>query len=99
MSARRGFVIPLTLMLIAVAIVLVTGIYQRGSVFVPFISTVQQRDQAKQLALSGIQVALCQLATPVETIEQKGATVSKESAQPTMQEQGSIKFFQQFSRF
>ena len=59
---KHGFVIPLTLMLIAVAMVLITGIYQKGTIFVPFISTMMKREQAKMLALSGVQVAMSQIA-------------------------------------
>lgn len=88
---RRGFVIPLTLILISVAMVLITGIYQRGSVFVPFMATVLQRDQAKLLALSGVQVALCQLAMPRESVEQKAEPDSV--VKPLSQEQTKVKFF------
>ncbi len=62
MNCRRsGFVIPLVLMLISIAMVLITAIYQRGSLFVPFITTMYQREQAKMLALSGIEIAMSQL--------------------------------------
>lgn len=86
-QARHGFVIPLTLMLIAVAMVLVTGIYQRGAAFVPFISTVLQRDQAKLLALSGVHVAMCQLAMPVEKMEQKTEAPSGPKKQPRYEQE------------
>lgn len=61
-QVRSGFIIPLTMMLVAIAMVLITAIYQRGSLFVPFITTMYQREQAKLLALSGIQIAMSQLA-------------------------------------
>ena len=59
---KQGFVIPLTLMLIAIAMVIITGIYQKGSLFVPFTATMMKRERAKLLALSGVQVAMSQLA-------------------------------------
>ncbi len=62
MKKQNGFIIPLVLMLISIAIVLVTSIYQKGSIFVPFMGIVTQRAQAKLLAISGVQVAMSQLA-------------------------------------
>ncbi len=64
MKKQNGFIIPLVLMLISIAIVLATSIYQKGSIFVPFMSTVIRREEAKLLAISGVQVAMSQLASP-----------------------------------
>jgi len=75
-TKQNGFIIPLVLMLISVAIVLVTGIYQRGSIFVPFITTMYKREQAKMLALSGVQIAMSQLGQ----IEVQKQTEKKEGA-------------------
>jgi len=61
--AKHGFVIPLTLMLIAIAMVIITAMYRSGSLFVPFSATMIKREQAKLLALSGIQVGMAQLAS------------------------------------
>ena len=69
MMKRKGFVIPLVLMLISVAMILVTNIYQRGSTFVPFMSTVMRKQQAKQLAISGVHIAMSQLAHAADPIE------------------------------
>lgn len=63
MYHRKGFISPLTLMLISVATVLITAMYQSGSLFVPFGATMLKREQAKLLALSGIQVGMAQLAS------------------------------------
>jgi General secretion pathway protein K. len=59
---RKGYIIPFTLMLISVAVMLIMIIYQRGSLFVPYISTMHKREQAKLLALSGIELARSQLS-------------------------------------
>lgn len=59
---RKGYIIPFTLMLISVAVMLVVIIYQRGSLFVPYISMMHKREQAKLLALSGVEIARSQLA-------------------------------------
>lgn len=72
---RPAFVIPLVLMLISIAMVLITSIYQRGSLFVPFITTMYQQEQAKMLALSGIQIAMSELG---QRDEQKKEPQKKE---------------------
>ena len=61
-TCQHGFIIPLTLMLVAVAMIIITAMYQRGTLFVPFSTTMYQREQAKYLALSGVQIAMSQLA-------------------------------------
>ena len=93
---RSGFIIPLTLMLISVATVLITAIYQRGSLFVPFITTMYQREQAKQLAMSGIQIAISQLAF-VEKKEKEKKEPAKNEA-PTQADQASQEGAAFFSR-
>lgn len=66
MKQQNGFIIPLVLMLLSVVIVLATSIYQKGSLFVPFMQVVKEREHAKMLALSGVQVAMSQLASPAK---------------------------------
>lgn len=69
---RNGFIIPLVLLLISIAMILTTTIYQRGSLFVPFITTMYKREQAKALAESGIQLAMSQLGSPHEAPQKEG---------------------------
>lgn len=76
---RDGFIIPLVLLLISIAMILTTTIYQRGSLFVPFITTMYKREQAKALAESGIQIAMSQLGSPHE---QKKKEAEKKEATP-----------------
>ena len=70
---KTGFVIPLTLMLISIAMVIITAMYRSGSLFVPFSGTMIKREQAKLLALSGIQAGMAQLASFGEKKPQKEA--------------------------
>ncbi len=74
---QKGFIIPLVLMLISVAIVLITAIYQRGSIFVPFITTMHRRQEAKMLAMSGVQIAMSQIAQVEMQDEKKKGEVEK----------------------
>lgn len=74
---RTGFIIPVTLMLVSMAVILITVIYRRGSVYVPFMSTMIQQHKARQFALSGVQVAMSQLAHVPEQKENKVPTQSQ----------------------
>ena len=90
MMKKNGFVIPLVLMLISVAMILVTNIYQRGSTFVPFMSTIMRKEQAKQLAISGVHLAMSQLAhaaDPEEGKAPKKAPPAKEGEKKEEQQQ------------
>lgn len=78
---QSGFIILLTLMLVAIATVLITALYRKGSLFVPFISTMYQREQAKMLALSGIQVALAQLSYTLEKSEKQKEGTTQQTSQ------------------
>ena len=80
MKQHNGFIIPLALMLVSIIIVLATSIYQKGSLFVPFMHVVKQREQAKMLALSGIQLAMSQLAAPHTIAQKKPASNEKKEA-------------------
>ena len=59
---KNGFIIPLTLMFVSIAVVIVTYMYQKGIVFVPYQTTMIKREQARQLALGGVEIARAQLS-------------------------------------
>lgn len=61
-STAPGYMILLTLMLSAVAVAAVTYVARKKSVYVPIAYSVLEKEKACQLAASGIQVALSQLA-------------------------------------
>ena len=87
---RKGYIIPFSLMLISVAVMLVTIIYQRGSLFVPYINTMHKREQAKMLALSGIEIARSQLSHLMvqekkEAAPQASASEKKEEPETDVQ--------------
>lgn len=74
MMKRHGFIIPLVLILISMIMMITTSVYQRGSLFVPFLSTLYKREQAKALALSGIQIAMSQIGSSGKKEEEKKET-------------------------
>lgn len=67
---KNGYIIPLTLVIISLSIGIITYLYVRGSTFVPYVNTLLKREQAKSLALGGIQIGLSQLAQRKEEVEQ-----------------------------
>lgn len=77
---RKGFVIPLVLMLISIAMILVVNIFQRGSTFVPFATTMVQKQQAKELAISGVHIAMSQIAHAIDGKEDKKATPKSDAS-------------------
>lgn len=74
-----GYILVLTLLILSIIIVLVTQLVQRATVHVSFDHTMIEREKAKELALSGIQIAMSQLAVqPKEKKEEK--TVAPKTA-------------------
>ncbi len=61
-SQNSGFILLLTVLLLALMTVIVTKIYYRSSGAIPFIHTSLKRDQAHLLAFSGVQLAMSILA-------------------------------------
>lgn len=81
MKNNRGYIIPLVLMLVSMAVLLVTVIYWRGSVYVPFMSSMLKQERARQLAMSGVQVAMSQLAVvPVSQDNKKPGQLDQDKA-------------------
>lgn len=65
-----GYIMVFTLLAIGAVMVIATYVGHRGSYFLPFSSMIFEREQAKTLALSGVQVAIAQLAQVPEKEEQ-----------------------------
>lgn len=58
---HQGYVIPLVLMILSLSIAIVTYIFIRATVYVPYMSFMEKREQARMLALGGVNIALSQL--------------------------------------
>ncbi len=72
-----GYIMIFTLLVIAASMVIVTYVSHRGQLHTPFVHMVVAREKAKMLALSGVQVAIAQLA---KTPEQDTKKEKKEGA-------------------
>lgn len=70
-----------TLLAVGAAMVIVTYIGHRSSYYLPFSKMVLEREKAKTVALSGVQVAIAQLAqAPEKKDQQKSANTSSDAA-------------------
>jgi hypothetical protein len=79
-STRGGYIMIFTLLVIAISMVIVAYIGQRGSIHGPFMRTAIDREKAKILALSGVQVAIAQLSQKTDQKEKKAEPQQKEEA-------------------
>jgi hypothetical protein len=59
---RDGYIIAITMIIIALAVGLVTYVYKRASVYMPVAHTLAQKEKASLLALSGLEIARARLA-------------------------------------
>src|SRR5438045_4505068 len=60
--SHPGYIMVFTLLAVGAAMVVVTYIGHRSSYYLPFSKMVLEREKAKTLALSGVQIAIAQLA-------------------------------------
>src|SRR5438094_631949 len=72
MQSKQGYILILTVMIIAGITAIVTSIFNRGVVYVPFAHTMIAREKAKMLALGGVAVAQAQLAYKKEKKGEQG---------------------------
>lgn len=61
---KSGFILPLALSIIGLAIALVTYVVNNGRAFRPAARMMIEREQARMLARSGIEIAMSQLSIP-----------------------------------
>ena len=61
-TASSGYILVLTLIILSIIVIMVTQLFNKGRVHLYYAKTMIEREQAKQLALGGIQLAMNQLA-------------------------------------
>lgn len=59
---NNGYILVLTLLIISLSVMLVTYIFNKGTVYTQFARTIIDREKAKMAAFSGVQLAMSQLA-------------------------------------
>ena len=80
---QQGYILILTLLITSAAIAVVTYIFNRGSVHVPFMQTMIEREKAKMLAMSGVQIAIAQLSYKMPE-EEKEKRIEKKEKKPDL---------------
>jgi hypothetical protein len=88
---KSGFILPVTLILIALFVFSITYLTTKNMVFSSFSKTMVDREKARQLAYSGIQLAISQLMSALES-EKKEAATATPAKQPAPAESNSKKF-------
>jgi hypothetical protein len=98
--AQHGFIMLTTLLLVALMTALGTYFFQRGMVHIPYMHVMVNREKARMLALSGIEIAIGQLIEPVKEEKkddagaQPGAVKTQPGAAQTSSDSDEKKFAQ-----
>lgn len=84
---KSGYILVLTLIMMALATAIVTRLFYQGSAFLPLANLAIERQKAKNLALGGVQLALSKLNSlpKVDLDEQKKAPKKSKEQQFLMQ--------------
>lgn len=88
-NKKSGFIIPLTLMILSISIMIVSYIYIRTAVFVPYIDVMTKREQAKMLALGGVNIALEQMLKKDKESPSQGSPVKQSDGKQGATSSGS----------
>jgi hypothetical protein len=90
---HSGFIMVLTLMILSIGIIIVSQLSQQSGVHAIFVSSVVKREQAKLLALSGVQIAMSQLT--LKKKEEKKDKPAQSAQQPTAAPGDAVEFLRQ----
>ncbi len=85
MKKQPGYIILLTLMILSISTIIVTQIFLQARLYNTFIPLSLEKERARQLAFSGVSVAIAQLSlqdTHFEKSSEKKGGVSEEKADP-----------------
>jgi hypothetical protein len=89
-NARTGFILVMTLMMIALAMLMTSVMFDRGNTYVPYAQTIINRQKSIMLAYSGLAIVESQLlATENKTEKAAGEPNSppKQPAKPTEEQE------------
>jgi len=91
---RPGFLMVTTLMVLGIMVFLITYIFNRSLPFITHTTTLTKHDQAKQLALGGIQLGISQLAWAAAPQEGKKKPQPLGKQQPEPPEEKDKRFLE-----
>jgi hypothetical protein len=103
-SMRSGYIMIFTLLAVGAAMVVVTYVGHRSSYYLPFSQMTFEREKAKMLALSGVQVAVAQLSDFTKTPSDKApdsvkATSDKSSGTTTQEKEFLLRILPSLNRW
>lgn len=83
---QKGYIIIMTMLIIALGVAIVTYIYKKGTLYNPLAQLAAHKEKARMLTMSGLQIALAQLGEPSKNNtddknEQKKNTYLKQETQ------------------
>lgn len=83
-ESRAGYILIFSLLMLATLSAIATYIMTRGSIYIPFMKTVQEREKALLIAHGGIEVAIAQLSRMYtqEDIEKNGNKIANKKNSP-----------------
>jgi hypothetical protein len=88
---KDGYIIAITMIIIALAVGMVTYVYKRVSVYMPVAYTVAQKEKASLLTLSGLEIARGRLAAKGATKKEGHEAPPEKTQKPS--EQDAVKQF------
>lgn len=86
----NGYILMLALTMLSLIIVLVTGLFNRTSPYLFFNAITIKREKAKQLALSGLEIAMAQLQAKVEEPRDKKTEGDEKGPSPAQQRKAKL---------
>jgi hypothetical protein len=85
-DAKSGYIMIFTLLAVAAAMMVVTYVGHRGSYYIPFSHMIFEREKAEMLAMSGVQIAIAQLAQSSDKKSEQKASSSTSNDESTGKE-------------
>lgn len=93
-TQQSGYILIITLLIITLVTALVTSMANKSSVHSRYLKIIMDREKAKELALSGVQIAMSQLATMHKLPEAEKSLTQKNENEK--KEDGSLEQSKQF---
>lgn len=92
---KKGYIIIMTMLIIALSVAIVTYIYKRGTLYNPLAQLAAHKEKARMLTASALQIALAQLGEPAtknndKQNEQKEAAQTKNAAPNTAENETAL---------
>lgn len=98
-NTREGYVLVLTIMILSIIVIIVTQLANRGIVHLYFDKIMLEKEQAKKLALSGVNIALSQLTQTIASSKDSPKDATKKQNPDTLLLETAIPTLNQWQEF